>query len=77
MAQARNGALDEPFAADRTMPAMRHHFYWDALRHVLWDRLARWIGAEVRIGTSFEPRSPEPDDPVLATPMTWNVRPMA
>jgi pimeloyl-ACP methyl ester carboxylesterase len=29
MAQARTGALDEPFAAPRTMPAMRHHFYWD------------------------------------------------
>jgi pimeloyl-ACP methyl ester carboxylesterase len=29
MGPARAGAFDEPFLADRTMPSMRHHFYWD------------------------------------------------
>jgi pimeloyl-ACP methyl ester carboxylesterase len=29
MALARSGALDEPFMADRAMPPMRRHFYWD------------------------------------------------
>ncbi|TCJ31881.1 alpha/beta fold hydrolase [Parafrankia sp. BMG5.11] len=29
MEPARSGAFDTPFAADRTMTAMRHHFYWD------------------------------------------------
>jgi pimeloyl-ACP methyl ester carboxylesterase len=29
MGPARAGAFDEPFMADRAMPAMRHHFYWD------------------------------------------------
>jgi pimeloyl-ACP methyl ester carboxylesterase len=29
MGQARSGALDEPFMADRTLPSLRHHFYWD------------------------------------------------
>jgi pimeloyl-ACP methyl ester carboxylesterase len=29
MGPARAGALDEPFMADRTMPEMRHLFYWD------------------------------------------------
>ena len=29
MGLARSGAFDEPFAADRSMPSMRHHFYWD------------------------------------------------
>jgi hypothetical protein len=59
------------------LPRSAHCHNSAGTRHVLWDRLARWIGAEVRIGTRFEPPSPEPDDPVLATPMTWNVRPMA
>jgi hypothetical protein len=59
------------------LPRSAHCHNSAGTRHVLWDRLVRWIGAEVRIGTRFEPPSPEPDDPVLATPMTWNVRPMA
>ena len=29
MGLARSGAFDEPFAADRSMPSMRHHFYRD------------------------------------------------
>jgi pimeloyl-ACP methyl ester carboxylesterase len=29
LASASAGLLDEPFMADRTMPAMREHFYWD------------------------------------------------
>lgn len=28
MGPARAGAFDTPFEADRTMPSMRHHFYW-------------------------------------------------
>jgi pimeloyl-ACP methyl ester carboxylesterase len=29
MGPARAGAFDKPFMADRAMPAMRHHFYWE------------------------------------------------
>jgi pimeloyl-ACP methyl ester carboxylesterase len=29
MHEARSGAFDEPFMADRTLPSLRHHFYWD------------------------------------------------